>query len=436
MRSEGRGRRFLRAGAAALLACAVAPALGQGSPDRPPVTVTVTTRAVFQTEEAQALRDAVTAFNRQQRRYRVELFGANYRNQGAWVEQVAESGTLPCLVELDGPFMARFAWPGDLMPLDDFLTPGLRKDILPSILAQGTFDGHLYSLGQFESGVGLWANRRYLRAAGVRIPTVARPWTTREFEDALARLANVPGLSYPLSLALYTNATNEFYAYAFLPLLAGFGGDFIDRSGTGRARGVLDGPASVDAMRHFQAWLRNGWSRRVLDRDDDFETGRTALLWTGHWKYHELRQALGDDLVLLPLPDFGHGIKTGMGSWSWAISSTCPAPEGAWAFLAHLMSVDEVLRVTGLNGAIPARIAARRRSALYGPHAPLEVFAQQLAVGAGVPRPQVPYYSVISDAFSRAVNAIAAGGDVQASLGAAARAIDADIDANHGYSPP
>src|SRR5687767_15335853 len=45
------------------------------------------------------------------------------------------------------------------------------------------------------------------------------------------------------------------------------------------------------------------------------EKGRVALSWTGHWKYPSYRAALGRDLILLPLPDFGHGVKTGMGSW-------------------------------------------------------------------------------------------------------------------------
>jgi len=61
---------------------------------------------------------------------------------------------------------------------------------------------------------------------------------------------------------------------------------------------------------------------------------------------------------MLPLPDFGRGIKTGMGSWAWAISSTCPAPEGAWAFMADLLSTDGIVRMTNLNGAIPARRSA------------------------------------------------------------------------------
>lgn len=397
-----------------------------------PKTIAVWTRSTFSTDETAVIKRATATFNRVQQVYKAELFASNYRNYSDWVQNVAVTGTLPCLMEIDGPFVAEFAWPGYLQPLDRFISAEMRRDLLPSIIAQGTYDGHVYSLGQFDSGLGLWANRRHLRAAGVRIPTVVHPWTLTEFEHALDRLARVQGVDYPLNLAVYTG-TSEFYPYAYLPILAGFGGDFIERVNYRAASGVLDGPRSVAAMTHFQDWFRKGWTRAVFDRNDDFEKGRNALAWTGHWRYSGFHEALGDDLVLLPLPDFGHGLKTGMGSLSWGITSTCPEPAGAWAFLSHLMSTDEVLRMSDANGAVPARKSALARSRLYGRRGPLELFAQQLFVGAGIPRPATPGYGTISKAFSQAVNAIIGGAEVQAELTRAARTIDDDIAAKRGY---
>jgi multiple sugar transport system substrate-binding protein len=400
----------------------------------PPTPIAVWTRSTFSTEEAAVIKQAAAAFNRVQQRYKVELFASHYRNYADWVQSVAVAGTLPCLLEVDGPFVAEFAWPGYLQPLDKYIPDGLRRDLLPSIIAQGTYEGHLYSLGQFDSGLGLWANRRYLAAAGVRIPTVARPWTLAEFERAMEKLARVDGVDYPLNLAVYTG-TSEFYAYAYLPIIAGFGGDFIDRIHHRGASGVLDGPRSVAAMTRLQHWFRQGWTRAVFDRNDDFENGKNALAWTGHWKFAGFKAALGDDLILLPLPDFGHGLKTGMGSWSWSITSTCAEPAGAWAFLAYLMSPDQILRMSNANGGVPARKSALARSALFGSRGPLEVFAQQLFGGAGFPRPATRGYGTISEAFSKAVSAIIAGEDVQTELSRAARTIDEDIAAHGGHAP-
>lgn len=396
------------------------------------INIPVWTRAAFNTDEAKALKASVDGFNRSQHQYQVELFSSNYRNYSDWVKNVAVTGSLPCLLEFDGPFLAEFAWPGYLQPIDRFVPREMRRDLLPSIIAQGTYDGRLYSLGQFDSGLGLWANRRYLAAAGVRIPSVSAPWSLAEFEEALQKIASVKGVTYPLSMTVYAG-TSEFYIYAYSPILQGFGGDLIDRKAYRSARGVLDGPQSVAAMKRFQYWFKQGWTRPIFNRNNDFEQGRTALSWTGHWKYSGYSKALGNDLVLLPLPDFGHGIKTGMGSWNWGITSTCSAPSGAWAFLSYLMSPKEILRMTNANGALPARKSALAQSRLYGNAAPLNVFARQLVHGHGIPRPAMPGYSTISKSFSRAVSDIIAGGDVQNALSKAADDIDADIAINYGY---
>jgi multiple sugar transport system substrate-binding protein len=109
---------------------------------------------------------------------------------------------------------------------------------------------------------------------------------------------------------------------------------------------VLDGPQSVTALKRIRHWIDQGWTRLVFNRNDDFDKGKTALAWSGHWKYPVYLKALGKDLILLPLPDFGRGIKTGMGSWNWGITNNCGEPAGAWSFPSHLMSPREILRVT------------------------------------------------------------------------------------------
>jgi hypothetical protein len=115
--------------------------------------------------------------------------------------------------------------------------------------------------------LGLWGNKRYLRAAGIRIATVEKPWTLQEFETAMQKLSAVPGVEYALNLDLAAGS-NEYYSYAFAPILQGFGGDLIDRTAQASARGVLDGPESVAAMKRFQSWFPTelGKTRRPAQR--------------------------------------------------------------------------------------------------------------------------------------------------------------------------
>ncbi len=402
-----------------------------------PKTIKVATHEDVDFPEFDVLKKAAQAFNRRQNRYRIEIITtpALSMNYESWVHREAATGTLPCLLDFDGPLLAAFAWPKYLQSIDRFATPELLHDFLPSIVAQGTYQGRLYSLAQFGSGVGLWGNRRYLRAAGIRIPTLQSPWNLAEFEDALAKLTALDSVDYAINFSLYNGVEDEFYSYAYAPILQSFGGDLIDRRSYRTAKGVLDGPQSVEAMKHFHRWIKKGWTRVVFDRSDDFQKGKTALSWTGHWGYRIYRKALGKDLVLLPLPDFGRGIKTAMGSWVWGISSTCGNPEGAWAFLAYLLSPKEIVRMTNVNMAMPARWSALAQSPLYGPRGSLRFFVHQLDMG-GVPRPATPAYGTISKAFGKAVSNIVAGADVQSELSQAADTIDQMIAAHRGYPYP
>ena len=399
-----------------------------------PTIITAWTHSDPLTTEFELVKKAADTFNRRQHTYRIEFVSSLRRDYANWVHREAANGSLPCLLDFDGPFLAEFAWPQYFQPIDQFVPKAMLDDFLPSIVEQGSYQGRLYSLGQFESGVVLWGNLRYLRAAGVRIPTLQSPWSLAEFEQAMARLATIKGLAHPINFAFYNGRADEFFSYGYAPIMQGFGGDLIDRHTLRTAKGVLDGPRSVDAIAHLKRWVDSGWAS-ASDEPTDLAAGKVALSWNGHWAYRSQLKALGKDLVLLPLPDFGQGIKTGMGSWSWAISSTCQAPEGAWAFLSELLSTESILRMTAMNGAVPARRSALRRSPLYADGGPLRLIVQQLELG-GIPRPATPAYGTISMAFRNAIDNIVTGGDTQSELSKAADIIDQEIAAHHGYRYP
>ena len=145
--------------------------------------------------------------------------------------------------------------------------------------------------------------------------------------------------------------------------------------------------------------------------------------------------AFGDDMVILPMPNFGARQATGMGSWAWSITSQCDQPEAAWKFMEFLLSPEQILVTTDQNGAVPGRMSALAQSSLYGEGGRLNVFVQQLSEGIAVPRPITPAYPAITSAFYTAVDDILKGGDVQTELDSAADAIDADLEANGGYAP-
>jgi len=384
-------------------------------------------------EEQEATDAAVEAFNSSRTDIQIDktdIPGGTYTDQ---VNAAALAGDLPCVLDFDGPFVYNFAWSDFLIPIDQYVSDELRADFLPSIIDQGTYNGELYSLGQFDSGLGLYANRSYLEAVDARIPTFEEPWTLDEFETTLAALAELPEVEFPLDLKI-NYGQGEWYTYGFSPILQSFGGDLINRSDYQSASGVLDGPESVAAMETFQGWFENGWANPAEDADDSFHGSKTsAISFVGHWQYGVNAEGLGDDLLVLPMANFGGEAVTGMGSWNYGITSTCENPDAAWEVLEHLISVEEILRMTEGNGAVPARVSALEESPLYQEGGPLEVFARQLAEGRGVPRPIFPGYATITDEFAEVIADVISGADPQSELSDAAAAIDLDIEDNAGY---
>lgn len=384
-----------------------------------------------QEKERLVIEDQVKRFNKTHPAIQVALTMIPERSYNAQLQAAAMAGDLPDLLELDGPYVANYVWQGQLQPLDGLLAPELLADLLPSIINQGTYKGRLYSVGVFDSGLGLYGRRSMLERAGARIPTGSEEaWSATEFAGLLKALAEDDDDGAVLDLKL--NYPGEWFTYAFSPIIQSAGGDLIDRTDYGSAAGRLNSPEAVTAMAKIQAWLAAGYVDANVD-DAAFAGGRVALSWVGHWQYPDYREAVGDDLVVLPLPDFGQGSRTGQGSWCWGMTVTGAKAAAANTFLHFLLEPEEVLAMATANGAVPATGRALARSTLYGPAGPLRLFADQLAEGYSVARPQTPAYPVITSAFQQAFHDIRHGSNVQASLDRAVAVIDQDIADNKGY---
>lgn len=383
-----------------------------------------------QAGERAALQQAVSSYERGHPGTTVTVRVVPEGDYGDVVETAIVGDELPDVLDLDGPRTASYASQGALRPLDRLLPASLIADLLPSLRTQGTWDGRFWALGTFDSGLVLYADRRALRAAGVRWSTSwSDAWTASELSDVLRRLAarDPDGLVLDLKLVY---GSGEWLTYGFAPLLASAGGGLLDPA-TDRATGTLDSAASVRALTLLQ-----GWARYVDPdpRETAFVQRRVALSWVGHWTYPAYRKALGADLLLLPLPDLGKGSKSGQGSWAWAVSTRSRHPKEAADLVAWFASDENVAAVTEANGAIPGTRSALARATQFQPGQPLALFAEQLerTCGSGpvtracvtVPRPATPQYPLLTTAFALAVHEVLDGKDPGAELRAAAATID------------
>ena len=388
-----------------------------------------------QPSEKQTLNEQVAAFNASQKQVQVKLIDIPEAKYAAEVASAAATGNLPDVLDFDGPDLYNYAFSGKLKPLNSCVSKSLLADLLPSIVQQGTYDGKLYGVGTFDSGLGLYVRPSILRRLGIRIPTSpANAWTASEFTAILLKLRSA-GYQQPLDLQVNSTSlnTSEYWSYGFSPIVWSAGGDLINRSTYRTARGELNAPAVVQALTVMQSWYRDG----LVDPNisDSFVKGQTVISWVGHWLYGPYRQAFPHDLQIVPLPRFGPLPSSGMGSWQWGITANATDGDAAWRFLSYLLQPAQVLQMTGANGSIPATLSAIRQSPNFRPGGPEHLYVEQLEDGIARPRPQTPAYPAISMAFATALIAISHGQNVRQALDTAVTQIDANLAKNRYYVP-
>ncbi len=351
------------------------------------------------------------------------------------IQSAYRSNDLPDIIMVDGPNMASMAWGGQLRPLDDLVDDSILDDMLQPIIDQGTYgpDGSLYVLGPYDSSVVLWGNRAYLEEAGVRIPeSIDDAWTYDEFEEALAALAEVDGVRWPLDLK--RNYDGEWFAYGFAPFVQSVGADLINRE-TWQADGTVNSPAAIESLQRLQSWAENGWIVPASAGDNSFFGSKTsALSWVGNWMWPSHREGLGDDLVVIPAPQFGERAVSPNGGWAWAVPSSATETDAISKFLNFVLSTEQVARYGEYTGYVPSRHSSLELVPEFASGGELEIMAQQASEIARV-RPVHPAYPVISNSFGQAIQAILDGADVEQALNRAARRIDEDIEDNMGYPP-
>lgn len=371
---------------------------------------------------------AAERFNRSQDHWRVVIEAIP---QGSYTESITAAslvGQLPCIIAMDQPTVPNFAWAGHVQPLDQLLPAQAVAPLLAG--GRGTYKGRLYSVGQFDAVLALFSRRSQLAALGVRVATVDRPYTAAEFHDILVKVKQSGRYRFPLDLN--GRFKGEWYSYAYSPWLQSAGTDLIDRNNYLRVEGILNNDAGVAVGRYYGHLFKERLAERIPADDKAFEQGRSLFHYTGSWKAREYSAQFGDDLVVMPPPDFGHGPKIGAASWQWGITRNCRQPQGAAAFLSFLISPAEIATASSETGLVPVSAEGAALTENYRPGGnwrPYFEFAKRYAV----PRPATPAYPAMSAAFEKAMADIRSGKDPAEALDEAVEAMEHNIARNDGY---
>jgi len=369
-------------------------------------------------------------FNASQEDYVVALEEFPQDSYNDSVLAAALAGSLPDIVDVDGPVMPNWAWSGYLAPLN--IPESKISSFLPGAI--GVWDGEIYAVGLWDAAVAIYARKSILDRYGIRVPSLDNPWTLNEFNNILATLDASGEFEYVFDVGMAW--TGEWYPYGFSPFLQSFGGDMIDRNGYQTAEGVLNGPEAIAFGEWWQSLFENGYtpgtSQDGADRETGFLDSRYALQWNGNWSGVQALEQHGDDMLFLPAPDFGNGPTIGAASWQLAVSSSSENPDGARTFIEFAIQDKYLTAFSDAIGLIPSTPAAAAVSRNYSAGAPMEMF-YELSEEQALIRPPTPGYVVMAKVFEKALADIANGADVRGTLDAAVDEIELDIQNNNGY---
>ena len=340
-------------------------------------------------------------------------------------------GDTPEVIIIDGLQIPYYQDLDMIACLDDYITDEMKADVLPSVWAENTYDGKIYGVAQFDSGMGIWTRKSVLEQLGVRIPTTySEAWTVEEFEEILAK-AKEAGYEYPLFVR--QNKPSSMY-FTWMPIVASFGGDYLNRD-TMTASGTLDSEGTIKAFDWFKKMIDAGYINPGCDYEDAF-FGRQEALFSllGHWKYTDHVNAFGDDAIVVPVPDFGGGVYTCSGSTvvvmtQKAVDSGLGDP--AWTVIDAIMSPEYIHMVCDVNGGVPARSSVMDTMDRWQKGGRLYLYREQLESGISYLRPITPAHSTVYNAFTSVMTDILAGqGEPAELLKKAAEKVDEIIYEN------
>ncbi len=380
--------------------------------------------------ELGANKKTIEAFNASQSQYEIDLQAFPQASYNTSISAAALSHQLPCIMDMDEPTVANFAWSKYIQALP--ITDDQVKSMGLADAAVGRYQGKIYAVGQYNAVLTIFARKSVLQKYNIRIPTLDQPWPLNEFHGILAKLKSTGAFQYPFDVN--PQYTGEWWPYAFSPMLQSFGGDLIDRSNYTSADNVLNGPAAATWGNWFQSLFKNGYANAKPADDQGFLQGKYALWYNGNWEADSVVKKYGSDALFLPPVDFGHGPKIGGGSWEWGISINCSQQQtqGAQQFINYLLQPQQLALIESATGLVPVTSAAAALVPNYAPGGAYRVFFD-MSQRFTIMRPPTPAYLTISTQFEKAGEAIAAGGNVQNSLDNAVDAIDRDIQDHNNY---
>ncbi|MBL1099942.1 ABC transporter substrate-binding protein [Streptomyces coffeae] len=277
-----------------------------------------------------------------------------------------EAGEAPDIIHDAADDLADFAYGGYLADLDGLLTRRLRDDIPEPSWATVSFGGRRYGVPFLQEPRVLIAHRALLEKARVRVPTVQRPWSWEEFEDAAKELTRggTHGVAWPLKEPVS----------ATLNLSLSTGGRVFHRGADGKVTIRFDAadqrvPRTIrDQVVRDRTASRTTLGMGGSDTLPGFFGGKYAMVPLGFsYRQQIVQQApKGFDWTVLPSPAGpGGDRRQGVSPQTLSIAADSPYREEAARFIDFLLRPPHMVRLALGDWMLPTGSRALRDPALH-----------------------------------------------------------------------
>ncbi|MEU8826620.1 extracellular solute-binding protein [Streptomyces sp. NPDC048636] len=257
-----------------------------------------------------------------------------------------EAGEAPDIIHDAADDLADFAYGGYLADLDGLLSRRLRDDIPEPSWATAMFGDGVFAVPFLQEPRVLIANRALLEKARVRVPTVQRPWSWAEFEDAAKELTRggTHGVAWPLKEPVS----------ATLNLSLSTGGKLFHRGADGKVTLRFDAadqrvPRTIrDQVVRDRTASRTTLGMGGSDTLPGFFGGKYAMVPLGFsYRQQIVQQApKGFEWTVLPAPAGPHrDQRQGVSPQTLSIAEDSPYKEEAARFIDFLLRPPHMVRL-------------------------------------------------------------------------------------------
>lgn len=295
----------------------------------------------WQKESIAANKELVDEWNKANPAIQVTLVQGSWDNVNDQLVTQFAGGTAPDVIHDDSPALASFATQGYLLDLKDKLPAELKSDIPQAAWDTTTFDDGkgnqgVYGVPFLQESQVIYANKKALDDAKVRIPTPDSPWTWDEFADISKKLTK--GGNYGVAWAMKSPVNKT------LNLALNFGGTFF-QTADGKTT-VKVGPEEKQVLQRIYDQINKDKSADpkalgmgTADPLPGFFAGKYALLPAGVYLRQQIAEQApkGFDWVTLP-PLKGTSSNQGAVSQTLSVAQDSKHPDEALKFISFFLN--------------------------------------------------------------------------------------------------